>query len=76
MNLCPVCKTLTIRKSGKIKVNKMTKDGEKILKYQAYRCLSNHFFSEHSSTTKFTNSFIEYVLTNDTLRCIIPNVCK
>lgn len=43
-------------------IEKMTKDGEKILKYQAYRCLNNHFFSQKSSLNKFTNSFIEYVV--------------
>jgi uncharacterized Fe-S cluster-containing radical SAM superfamily protein len=62
MDYCPVCNEKTIRKSGKINVEKMTKDGEKILKYQAYRCLNNHFFSHNTSPTRFTNSFIEYVV--------------
>jgi len=62
MNLCPICHITTVRKSGKINVEKMTKDGEKILKYQSYRCSNNHFFSGNSSQTKFTNSFIEYTI--------------
>lgn len=62
MKSCPKCGILTIKKSGKINIEKMTKDGEKILKYQSYRCLNNHFFSENSTQTKFTSSFIEYVV--------------
>lgn len=62
MKSCPKCGILTIKKSGKINIEKMTKDGEKILKYQSYRCLNNHFFSDNSTQTKFTNSFIEYVV--------------
>lgn len=62
MKTCPLCGIDTIRKSGKINVERMTKDGQKILKYQAYRCSNNHFFSENSSLVKFTNSFIEYAV--------------
>ncbi len=62
MIVCPKCGVLTVKKSGKINVEKMTKDGEKTLKYQAYRCMNNHFFSQNLSQTEFTNSFIEYAV--------------
>ncbi|MEK7517163.1 MAG: transposase [Patescibacteria group bacterium] len=60
MQHCPVCDLEKYQRRGKIKVEKMTKDGVKLLSYQAYRCINNHFFSENTSQTKFTNSFIEY----------------
>lgn len=62
MKNCPLCGINSIRKSGKISIKRMTKDREKILKYQAYRCSNNHFFSKNSSLVKFTNAFIEYAV--------------
>lgn len=60
MIYCPVCGEERIKRSGKIQVEKMTKGGSKIFQFQAYRCFHHHFFSENTSQTKFTNSFIEY----------------
>lgn len=62
MKHCPVCGLERYQKRGKIKVEKMTKDGIKIFEYQAYRCFNNHFFSENTHQAKFTNSFIEYAV--------------
>lgn len=62
MNYCPVCGLEKCQRRGKIKVEKMTKDGVKLLSYQAYRCVNNHFFSENTNQAKFTNSFIEYAV--------------
>lgn len=62
MQHCPVCDLEKYQRRGKIKVEKMTKDGVKLLSYQAYRCINNHFFSENTNQTKFTNSFIEYAV--------------
>lgn len=62
MQHCPICDLEKYQRRGKIKVEKMTKDGVKLLSYQAYRCINNHFFSENTNQTKFTNSFIEYAV--------------
>lgn len=40
----------------------MTKDGLKTISYQTYRCQNGHSFSDKTSTSKFTNSFIEYAV--------------
>lgn len=60
--ICPTCSQESFRRSGKIKVEKMTKDGLKTISYQTYRCENGHSFSDKTSTSKFTNSFIEYAV--------------
>lgn len=59
---CGVCGTADIRKSGKITVEKMTKEGPKQTSYQSYRCRKGHFFTQNPSSSRFTNSFIEYAV--------------
>lgn len=62
MKCCPVCGLEEYQRRGKIKVERMTKDGMKVFNYQAYRCINNHFFSENKQQVKFTDSFIEYAV--------------
>lgn len=59
---CPVCGRESARKSGRITIDKMTKDGIKKVSYQSYRCQRGHFYSENPSPSKYTNSFIEYAV--------------
>lgn len=62
MERCPVCGVTALRKNGKIRVEKMTKDGLKSLHYQAYRCRKGHAFSDKATFSRATNSFIEYAV--------------
>lgn len=59
---CPVCQKKSIKKAGKIKVEKVTRTGLQIFYYQAFRCVNNHLFTPNNKSYSFSNSFIEYVV--------------
>lgn len=59
---CPTCQKKSIKKAGKIKVEKVTRTGLQTFSYQAYRCMNNHLFTPNNKNHSFSNSFIEYVV--------------
>lgn len=60
--ICPKCREKAFKKSGKIKLERVTRTGFQTFLYQAYRCMNEHLFTAQTSTSSFTNSFIEYVV--------------
>lgn len=59
---CPACQKKSVKKAGKIKVEKVTRTGLQTFSYQAYRCMNNHLFTPGGKHYSFSNSFIEYVV--------------
>lgn len=59
---CPTCQKKSVKKAGKIKVEKVTRTGLQTFSYQAYRCMNNHLFTPNNKNYSFSDSFIEYVV--------------
>lgn len=59
---CPKCNLKSVRKSGKIRIEKATRTNLQNFYFQAYRCMNNHLFIPNNNQSSFTNSFIEYVV--------------
>src|SRR3989339_1747161 len=60
---CPKCNLKSVRKSGRIRVEKATRTNLQSFYFQAYRCMNNHLFIPNNNQSSFTNSFVEYVVT-------------
>lgn len=59
---CPTCKNASVKKAGKIRVEKVERTRFKYIFRQAYRCMKGHLFIPNHNQSSFTNSFIEFVV--------------
>ena len=59
---CPTCKNITVKKAGKIRIEKVERTRFKYIFRQAYRCMKGHLFIPNHNQSSFTNSFIEFVV--------------
>jgi len=71
MQLCPVCLSSSLKRSGVVEKKVMSKDGRRTSRIQAYRCENGHFFKRNAAGN-FDDSFIEYVVFVY-LRCLSLN---
>lgn len=59
---CPTCKNASVKKAGKIRIEKVERTRFKYIFRQAYRCMKGHLFIPNHNQSSFTNSFIEFVV--------------
>lgn len=75
---CPHCRQPARKRSGTITVEQVTRTATQRRRRTAYRCMKDHRFTANGDISRFTNSFIEYVVTlylhglslNDTVTCV------